>query len=343
MERILAEDGYQYIESRQDLAFVGGHGAQLGVGRTVKYREAKSLKVGLLEQWQNKPHLCDPREFEDLWGIFVSLCTMNAKRVRLVELFAEPSVLRMLKHFRWSESYQRRKFLDAIRSGGPFALGDLWEDYPRWRKKLGNAIYLCLQILFKTGYEEHLDEFHMLWYPRGCRGVRRVTLKPSDYRWTKLLKDTTYSVTAAVITEDSLGTGPCTGRSMRRFRSPSILETAICVNTNITPREKLHRSRDIHDKYSKMPRDYDGRWRRVWNVSDIRAGEKFYMRSQQRLETICQLNSRHLLLKTDTVWRAELPKLIGMKKKGKWEGHREYTDVELDGDGDRPFPEHITS
>ena len=134
MERILAEDDYQYNESRQDLVFVSGHGAQLGFGRTVKYREVKSLKAGLLERWQNEPHLCDPREFEDIWRIFVSLRTMNAKLVRPVELSAEPIVLILLKHFRWSESYQRKKFLDAMRKGGSFALGDLWEDYPRWRK-----------------------------------------------------------------------------------------------------------------------------------------------------------------------------------------------------------------
>ena len=343
MERMIANEAYQYTDSRQNISFLGSHGVQVGIGWMVKYKKQKSLKVGLLERWENEPNLRDPREFENMWGIFVSLCTMNANRVRLVELFAEASVMRLLRDFRWSGSYQKRKFLDAIRSGEPFALGDLWEDNPRWQRRLGYAILLCLRILFQTGYKEDLDEFHMLWFPRKSKDAKRVILKPSDHRWTKLLKDTTYSVTAAVITEDSLGTGPCTGHNRWWLGYPSILETAICVDMDIAPTQRLIRSRDTHDKYSNIPRSDGGRWRRIWNVSDIRPGERFWMRSQHRLRTIFLLNSRHLLLRMETVWRQKLRELIGLKTMKRWEGHREYTDVELDGDGDRPIPVHITS
>ncbi len=340
LERIVVSRSDRYIDRQQKILWGASHGFHPGV----------NLKEALLDRWEDEPDLRNPREFENMWGIAASLCTMNAKRVRLVELFVEESVMLLLRHFQWSDlsadgsrSYQRDSFRKAVRSDNPFALGDLWEERPNWRRSLGNAILICLRVLFKTGYNDVWDEFHMLWLPPDCRNPRCVTLKPSEQAWTRLLKDTTYSLTVAVVREGRLGTGPCSGHRTSWFRYPSILETAICVNTNISPARKLIRSRDTDDEYSHMPREDGGRWRRIWKVSDIKPGEKFWMRSQHRLRTICRLNSRHLLLQMDTVKRQKLRALIGMKPMKRREFHREYTDVELDGDGDRPIPVHITS
>lgn len=343
LDRIIASKSYRYIDSRQRSLVVGSHGVQLGGASTVKDKSHEPYKVGLLDRWENEPSLRDPREFEDIWGVAVSLCTMNAKRMRLVELFGENSVTTLLRHFKWSNSYQRRCFLVAIRSPDPFALGDLWEDNPNWQKSLGEAILICLRILFKTGYNESRDEFHMLWLPPGCRDPRRVTFKSSDQRWIKFLKDTTDSMTVAVIIEDCLGFGPCMGYRKDRFKYPAALETAICVNRNIFPAEQLIRSRDTDDNYSDIPRRDGGRWRRIWDVSDIKPGVQFWMRSQNRVNTIRRFNRRHLLLEMDTVKREKLKEMIGLKPTERWQGHWEYTDAELDGDGDRPIPVHITS
>ena len=92
-----------------------------------------------------------------------------------------------------------------------------------------------------------------------------------------------------------------------------------------------------------MPREEGRSWRRTWDVSDIKPGDKFWMRSQHRLRTVRRLNSRHLLLQIDTVKREKLRVILGLKPKKRGPFHREYTDVELDGHGDRPIPVHITS
>ena len=341
MDRIIASKSYRYIDSRQRSLVGGSHGIQIGTATTSKDESQKPYKVGLLDRWENEPCSRDPRDFEDMWGVVVSLCTMNAQRVRLIELFAEESVVTLLRSFPWSEGHQRDSFLDAIRSADPFALGDLWEDNPGWQTSLGNAILICLRILFKTGYNENRDEFHMLWLPPGCRDPRRVTFKPSDQRWTNFLKDTTDSMTVAVIIEDRLGYGPCRGHEREWFKYPSALDTAICVNRDISPAEKLTRSRDTDDEYSYIPRKYGGRWRIAWGVSGVEPGVKFWTGPQNRVSTIRPLNSRHLLLQMDTVKREKLQKLIGLKPTEHWKGHWEYTDVELDGDGDRPIPVHI--
>ena len=343
LDRIIASKGYRHTDSQQRSLVGGSHGAQISMATTYKHESQKPYKVGLLDRWENEPCSRDPRAFEDMWGVAVSLCTMNARRVRLVKLFAEESVVTLLRGFPWLGSYQRQSFLDAIRSADPFALGDLWEQRPDWQTSLGNAILICLRILFKTGYHENRDEFHMLWLPPECRYPRRVTFKPSDQSWTKFLRDTTYSMTVAVIIEDRMGYGPCTGHRRGWFKSPSTLETAICVNRDIPPAEKLIRSRDTDDGYSYIPLRDGGRWRIIWDVSRIAPGVQFWTGPQNRVSTILLLNSRHLLLQMDNVKREKLRALIGMEPMERWEGHWEYTDVECDGHGDRPIPVHITS
>lgn len=132
LDRIIASKSYRYIDSQQRSLLVGSHGVQIGNASTVKDKSEVPYKVSLLDRWENEPSSRDPREFENLWGVAVSLCTMNAERVRLVKLFGEDSVTTLLRDFEWLDSYQRKSFLGAIRSPDPFALGDLWEDYPNW-------------------------------------------------------------------------------------------------------------------------------------------------------------------------------------------------------------------
>ena len=328
----------RYIDRQQKILWSASHEFHPGV----------THKEGLLDMWEDEPHLQEPRLFENMWGLAVSLCTMNAKRVRLVELFAEESVMILLRQFQWSDlsadglrSSHRDSFLKAIRSDDPSALGNLWEERPNWRGSLGNAILICLRILFQTGYDEVWDELRVLWLPPHCRDPRYVTLKPSEQSWTRLLKDTTCSMIVAVVREASLGTRPCSRHTTNWFRYPTILETAICVNPDISPARTLIRCRNTGDDYSHIPRKHGGRWRRVWDVSDIKPGDKFCMRSQHRLRTVRRLNSRHLLLQIDTVKREKLSALLGFESKMLGPFHREYTDLECDGDGDRPIPVHI--
>ena len=116
-----------------------------------------------------------------------------------------------------------------------------------------------------------------------------------DQRWTKFLKDTTNSMTVAVIIEDRLGFGPCKGHRKEWLKYPSAVETTICVNRYISPAERLIQFRDTDDDYSHIPRRDGGRWRRIWDVSAIKPEVQFWMRSQNRVSTIRPFNSRHLL------------------------------------------------
>ena len=350
LDHIIASKSYRYVDSQQNSLVVGSHGVQAGHSRIWKDKKEEPLKKSLLDVWENEADSRDPREFENFWGVAVSLCTMNAQRVRLVELLGEDSVFALLRHFPWSDlspdgtrSNVRKQYIKAVRNYNSLALGDLWDHHPSWRKDLGNAILVCLRIMFRTGYDENRDEFHMLWLPPQCRAPRRVTLKPADQSWVKFLKDTTYSVTVAVVVEDSLGSQyRCSGNRPRWFKTPSILETAICINSTLSPARKLIQRSGCQDENHYLTRKNFEEWQSTWDVSAIEPGVHLWMHSQTRVRTICPLTKWHLLLEVDTVKRLILREMIGMKPTERI-GHWEYTDEELDGDDVRPIPVHITS
>ncbi len=350
LDHLIASKSYRYVDSQQASLAVGSHGLQVGRARTIKDKREETLKTSLLDRWENESEARDPREFENLWGVAVSLCTMNARRVRLVELLGEESVVSLLRQFPWSqpkqnsESTLQNQYLRAVRSADPLSLGNLWDKHPPWREELGNALLLCLRMLFKTGYDENRDEFHILWTPPRCRSARRITLKSKDQTWIKFLKDTTSSMTIAVAVEDSLGVdNSCSGNRSQWGHGPSILETAICVNRSLDPASTLIKVKGCQDQDRWLQRIDLRKWRHSWDVSNFDGRhEHFWMDSQSRLRSIRSLNQWCLLLEMDTVKRLLLRELVGMRPSEQL-GHWEYTDEEAESVKYRPIPVHIRS
>ena len=278
---------------------------------------------------------------------------MNARRVRLVELLGERSVISLLSQFPWreatnpkqnSESTLKEEYLKAVQSANPLSLGYLWENNPSWRAELGNALLLCLRMLAKTGYDENRDEFNILWTPRRCRSARRITVKAKDLTWVKFLKDTTSSMTIAVAVEDSLG-GPnsCNGSRSQWEPGNPILETAICINRSLNPAPTLIKARGCQDDDHWLRRIDLREWRYSWDVSDFEGRrEHFWMETQSRLQSIRPLNRWCLLLEMDTVKRLLLREIVGMRPSEQL-GHWEYTDEEAESAKYRPIPVHIRS
>lgn len=349
MNHMLVSKSYRFVDSHQSSLVIGSHGLQAGRSKVFKDMKGESLKKALLAIWENEPALREPREFESFWGVAVSLCTMNARRVRIVELLGEKSVTCLLRRFQWSDldadgySYRRYSFLEAVCSNDPCALGNLWDDNPTWQEELGKALLICFRILFKTGYDDDRNEFHILWLPSGCRGLRRVTLRPTDQSWIKCLKDTTYSMTVAVIVEDSLGNIPsCKRNRPRWFEEPSVLETALCLNSTIDLIRDIRKARGCPEDAHWIPRTDAKTWKHVWDVSRLARGESLWLSSENRLKVLRPLSDWHLLLEVDIVKRVLFREMLGIGPSER-PSHWEYTSEEETDADIQPIPIHIIS
>ena len=346
LDRLDSSKVFCYIDSQQTSAVVGYQGVSIGASRTYRVNPAVLMKKGLLESWENEPFLRHPIEFENFWGIAVSLCTMNARRVRLVELLNEDSMLNLLERFPWRSEDLRRAFFEAINSTSPFALRKLWQEQEAWHEELGKVLLSCLRILSKTGYDQNTDTFSILWMPSSRRAPQRVTLKPEDQKWVKFLKESTFSMSMAVMVTDSLigrrQRRPCSSERPRWFEYPSMLETAICVHTAKHPVESLELTERYHDDCSKSWRWGDKSWEMMWSLSGIRPRDSFWVGHQGRLITSGCPTDCILEAKVDFVMRDFVRQLLGQPL---WEreGHWEYTDEEDGLPTTRPIPVRIVS
>ena len=101
---------FQYVDSKNLSMVAGSHGLTLGANVTIKTQNGRSWKDVLLEVWGNQPDARHPRTLESFWGVMISLCTFNAKRVRLTELLGTDSIRILLKPFHWSDGHIKKNF-----------------------------------------------------------------------------------------------------------------------------------------------------------------------------------------------------------------------------------------
>ncbi|KAL8704767.1 MAG: hypothetical protein Q9201_002077 [Fulgogasparrea decipioides] len=354
MDYIIADPAYRFIDARQIGVVAGSHGLTVGMNVIYKDKKETPLKHSLLDRWEHEPHTRDPRELENFWGVAVSLCTMNARRVRLIDLLGVESVTNLVEAFLWSDrvwdrgegrirSEMRDRYLEAVQSPDPYELGDLWEQNPSWRDELGNVVLVCLKILSKTGYDPSRDEFHILWTLPHFRGPRRVTLKAEDQSWIRFLRDTTDSMAMAVIVEDSLGQKSVCGKDRQHwFKLPSLLETSICVNSQLEPFQRLKTKRVSLDPHQWIWGDHCTLWPKIWDISRIKRGDLFWTGAQTRLEVLRCIGRWALLLRWHVIKRDKIRQMIGLKLPDRI-SHWEYTNEEEEEWEIRPIPVHITS
>ncbi|KAL9629104.1 MAG: hypothetical protein Q9204_005467, partial [Flavoplaca sp. TL-2023a] len=151
MDHIIADSAYRFINARQIGVVAGSHGLTIGANVIYKDKKETPLKQSLLDRWEFEPYTRDPRELESFWGLAVSLCTMNARRVRVTDLLGVESVIGLLTAFTWSDevwdpveakfrSQIRDRYIDAVHSADPYALANIWEQNPAWRSELGSVL-----------------------------------------------------------------------------------------------------------------------------------------------------------------------------------------------------------
>ena len=353
---LMPSNAYRYVDSYQSSFVIGSHGVQVGRNRTVKDKKETPLKIALLEQWENSPSSRKPREFENYWGVAVSLCTMNAVRVRLVNVLGEESVLALLRDFEWSDLKQKNHakeslifegYKGAVQSEDPRALDRLWHEHADWREDLGKALLLCFRVLAETGYHEQYNEFHVLWLPPGCEEPRCIKLNSGEQNWITFLKDTTESMTVAVVVEDSLGR--CRRYRHRShssaprplpFMNPSVLQTAICVNQRLAPTESLmqckSRARDGR-QIPMIPGKGPKVWSKMWYVRHLSQKENFWMNTQVRVQVEPPPSTWELFLRVVPVKRLMIADILSLEP-SKRPGHWEYTDERSETSEFQPIP-----
>jgi hypothetical protein len=233
------------------------------------------FKEAFINFWEKQPTMRNPRYLANLWGVAISLCTMNAERVSVFELLDVPSMRRFLKQYPWSASGCKDEFLQTVTTSGPEGLDALCNLWTEYGEELGKVLLACFQILSCTGLDIDRQEFGALWIPPDTSLPKRVLLKLSEHSWIKFLRDTEVFFTVAVIVEESLAAK--FGQHRRKcgkIDGPSALQTSICVGDGIEPSSQL-----IKRQITSNAREAQ-KWAWQWDVSRLEVGTCFPIGAQ---------------------------------------------------------------
>jgi hypothetical protein len=141
----------------------GGLGVTASATKTYKRREGQTWKDALAEDWRDLEFV-NPVYLEYYVGLEISLCTKNARRIRLLDVLGTKTMALYLKgrDFRWGKWGEQleKKYFRALKS--PEGFYKLWK-VRKYRETVGKAISRCIDALAETGVDELTGALDALW------------------------------------------------------------------------------------------------------------------------------------------------------------------------------------
>ncbi|KJZ68254.1 hypothetical protein HIM_12358 [Hirsutella minnesotensis 3608] len=223
---------WKFVE--RGVVIQGGQYVQAQVGGTQVRQPGVPLKRALLDRWSNEGNLS---QFEEPWGLQVSICTGAARRVPLRVLVRDDlmNYVGSLKIAGW----------ERLRADAMVAMASK-QQFATWSEQLKPEQWKCMQDVFgkllmrlkDTGFDENGTQFSILW-PCGLGANRCVSFPPDgDQGWCRMLKDEEWTATFAVATNLCLETPSCKCRNTEAagWRGGKMLSTFVLPSfTGINP------------------------------------------------------------------------------------------------------------
>ena len=140
-----------HIEAEMQFAFaLTPPFAQIGVQRTFRKRTGATLKDAIVSSWINEPNR-SAWMVENWYGIEISGCTQNARRIKLARLIGSVEMENYFNciSFPWSEGCKTAYF-QALRSPENGSFHKLYTEHVTWRNEIVNAVGQSLRALKTT-------------------------------------------------------------------------------------------------------------------------------------------------------------------------------------------------
>jgi hypothetical protein len=203
------------------------------ISGTQKKIPQKSSKQVILDKWSINPRRANPGMLNQYFGLEISHCTGNARRVSLKEIMLMPPVQPFLhrQYPRWRQTIWGQAFVEALMDPNPRSVFDVWNQFHDDREHMANLVCSVLEVLDSTGYAN--DRFTAAIFKRNEECA--VTLNRRADDWCQLLKDSHLMAVFAIINSTCLdyytpdhSTATCHDHS-----SPTVLETSIALETQL--------------------------------------------------------------------------------------------------------------
>lgn len=211
-------------------------GGSLGVSKilgvkligTWKRIPGTTVKQRLLEKWTYNPSRANPAVLNLYYGLEISHCTGNARRVSLKDILLMETVQPLLE--RQSPGWQRTSwgsdFWTAIQNPDKDDIFRVWNTYYDERANMAELVFCVLDLLNTTGFAN--DRFTAAIFNNSVESA--VVLEHRHDDWCTLLKDSDIMAVFAVVNSCCLECSTPNHTTATHGTSlPTVLETQIAV------------------------------------------------------------------------------------------------------------------
>ncbi|PQE21738.1 beta transducin het-e4s protein [Rutstroemia sp. NJR-2017a BBW] len=192
-------------------------------------------------------HLQDLELLHNLYGVEVSTCTGNARRISLIDLIFTTPLKRYLESILQGSSSFIKKVLAAIEKKDPIDFLGCYTNYTDGRDDFVSLLNVFFAFLADTGVDSR-GNLNALYISKSKKAFI-VTLPKKSYPWAEILEDSVKSFTLAVLTDTCLSAhGRACIRQRESWTSHAILETRLWFPGISVPSTPLTAS-TLSDRY----------------------------------------------------------------------------------------------
>jgi len=165
----------------------------------VKKVPETTVKQHLWTKWSLQPERANPGILNNSFGVEISHCTGNARRLPLKQLLLMEPIQKVLERQipRWSSSTWGMSFQKALMTNSHDAIFQFWNDYVDQRPLVGQLVCCVLDLLDCTGKTAFGFRAAFLHQNREMG----VTIDAENNEWTSLLQDSYLMATYAIVNE----------------------------------------------------------------------------------------------------------------------------------------------
>ncbi|KAI1266425.1 hypothetical protein F5Y18DRAFT_358249 [Xylariaceae sp. FL1019] len=158
-----------------------------------------TVKEYAWQRWHSCPERANPAFLNDYYGVEISHCTGNARRVTLRQIMLMNPVMEFL-HCQvpdWSRTPWGVDFVKALQETGNKAIIRFWMKHAAHRAKVGRLVACILDVLNDTGMKDRGFQAGLLHDNRESL----VSIDSEANDWAGLLRDSYETATYAIINE----------------------------------------------------------------------------------------------------------------------------------------------
>ncbi|EMD64591.1 hypothetical protein COCSADRAFT_115413 [Bipolaris sorokiniana ND90Pr] len=168
----------------------------------VKKVPETTIKQFIMEKWRFEPERANPGILNSYFGLEISHCTGNARRVPLKYILLMPCVQEMLERQipGWTLTQWGMSFIKAMQVESDEAIFAFWIQHPHERPLVGQLVRSVLDVLDSTGKDD--VGFHAAFLHGNSE--HGVDIDERNNEWAHLLRDTFLMATYAIVNETCL-------------------------------------------------------------------------------------------------------------------------------------------